>query len=248
MRSRACKPSTASVDHLTYSERRHSTGRSSKGAGPVAFLTDEQRRSNGTFTGVPDDGQLAGYFLLDRDARRRMMACRDARSQLGYSVQLGTVRFLGTFLDNPEHVPAEVVAYVADQLGHSPSVLTGYGAERTRWDHQDAIKQAYGYTGLKGEAWWKLARAVGPVLVGGRAPPRPVRPRHAAPGGEQCAAARRHRARAARGLHPRAHQPQDLAHPGRHTHRRAANCPGRPTAGRGHPPHLQAGPAAPFPA
>jgi hypothetical protein len=32
-------------------------------------------------------------------------------------------------------------------------VLAGYGAERTRWDHQNAIKQAYGYTDLKGDAW-----------------------------------------------------------------------------------------------
>ncbi|MFD4740141.1 DUF4158 domain-containing protein [Streptomyces virginiae] len=51
---------------------------------------------------MPDDGQLAGYFCLDRDTRRRAMACLGARSQLGYGVQLGTVRFLGTFLDNPE--------------------------------------------------------------------------------------------------------------------------------------------------
>ncbi|MEU4213220.1 hypothetical protein AB0F13_25070 [Streptomyces sp. NPDC026206] len=36
----------------------------------MAFLTDEQRRTYGTFTQVPDDGQLAGYFLLDRDAQR----------------------------------------------------------------------------------------------------------------------------------------------------------------------------------
>ncbi|MEU1408009.1 DUF4158 domain-containing protein [Streptomyces sp. NPDC005728] len=53
----------------------------------MAFLTDEQRRTYGTFTQVPDDGQLAGYFLLDRDARRRTMACRGARSQVGYGVQ-----------------------------------------------------------------------------------------------------------------------------------------------------------------
>lgn len=83
----------------------------------MAFLTEEQRRNYGTFTAVPDDGQLAGYFLLDRDARRRAMACRGARSQLGYAVQLGTVRFLGTFLDNPEDAPAGVVEYVAEQLG-----------------------------------------------------------------------------------------------------------------------------------
>ncbi|MEU2835241.1 DUF4158 domain-containing protein [Streptomyces lavendulae] len=124
----------------------------------MAFPTDEQRRNYGAFTAVPDDGQLAGYFLLDRDARRRAMACRGARSQLGYGVQLGTVRFLGTFLDNPEDAPPEVVEYVAEQLGHSASVLAGYGSERTRWDHRDAIKDAYGYRDLKGDAWWKLAR------------------------------------------------------------------------------------------
>jgi hypothetical protein len=124
----------------------------------VAFLTDEQRRNYGTFTHVPDDGQLVGCFLLDRDARRRGVCCRGARSQLGYAVQLGTVRFLGTFLDNPEDAPAEVVEYVADPLGHPASVLAGYGAERTRWDHQNAIKDAYGYQDLKGNAWWQMAR------------------------------------------------------------------------------------------
>jgi Domain of unknown function (DUF4158) len=37
-------------------------------------------------------------------------------------------------------------------------VLAGYGAERTRWDHQSAIKVAYGYQDLKGDVWWKPAR------------------------------------------------------------------------------------------
>jgi len=42
----------------------------------VAFLTDEQRRNDGRFTQVPDDGQLAGYFLLEREARRRAIKRR----------------------------------------------------------------------------------------------------------------------------------------------------------------------------
>ncbi|WP_327286778.1 DUF4158 domain-containing protein [Streptomyces sp. NBC_01198] len=109
---------------------------------PVAFLTEEQRRSYGTFSASPDDGQLAGYFLLDRDARRRAMTCRGARSQLGYGVQLGTVRFLGAFLDDPERAPAVVVDYVAGQFGLDPRALAGYGSERTRWDHQNAIKKS----------------------------------------------------------------------------------------------------------
>ncbi|MGW8687499.1 DUF4158 domain-containing protein [Streptomyces sp. NPDC055817] len=94
----------------------------------MAFLTDEQRRNYGTFVTMPEGGQLAGYFLLDRNARRRAMVCRGARSQLGYAVQLGTVRFLGTFLDNPEDAPAEVVEYVGHTSGDNrlpASVMPG---------------------------------------------------------------------------------------------------------------------------
>ncbi|WP_018386776.1 hypothetical protein [Wenjunlia vitaminophila] len=38
---------------------------------PVMFLTEEQRSSYGTFTAVPDDAQLAGFFLLDRPRAER---------------------------------------------------------------------------------------------------------------------------------------------------------------------------------
>lgn len=44
------------------------------------------------------------------------MAWRGARPQLGHAVQFGSVRCLGTFLDNPEHAPAEVVECVTDRV------------------------------------------------------------------------------------------------------------------------------------
>jgi hypothetical protein len=68
------------------------------------------------------------------------------------------VRSLGTFLDNPEDAPAEVVEYVADQLGHLPSMLAWYGPELTRSDHENAVKDAYGYRDLKGDAQGAAAR------------------------------------------------------------------------------------------
>lgn len=62
-------------------------------------------------------------------------------------MQLGTVRFLGMFLADPTDVPAEVVAYVAEQVGAAePSCLDGYLDRRaTRFEHTAEIVAAYGY-------------------------------------------------------------------------------------------------------
>jgi hypothetical protein len=68
------------------------------------------------------------------------------QSQLGCALQLGTVRFLGTFLDDPLDVPATVVAYVAVQL--PPADLTALSQYRTgtlHWEHAHDIRRTYGY-------------------------------------------------------------------------------------------------------
>ncbi|MDG0949867.1 DUF4158 domain-containing protein [Bacillus paranthracis] len=38
------------------------------------------------------------------------------RNQLGFAVQLGTVRFLGTFLSNPTAIPQLVITYIENQI------------------------------------------------------------------------------------------------------------------------------------
>jgi TnpA family transposase len=125
---------------------------------PVKFLTEDQRSRYGRFNTVPDQTQLGGFFHLDVDARRQAMACNGARNQLGWAVQLGTVRFLGTFLADPTDVPATVVEYVAAQLGLEVEDLKGYGEGESRWDHQAQIRQLYGYTAFDPLQWFILAR------------------------------------------------------------------------------------------
>ncbi|OIJ99290.1 hypothetical protein BIV25_09690 [Streptomyces sp. MUSC 14] len=125
---------------------------------PTNFLTEDQRKRFGRFTEGPDEGQLAGSFLMDQTARRRAMAAKGARNRLGWALQLGTVRYLGTFLDNPEEVPTVVVDYVAEQLGLEAGDLAGYGAMEHRWDHQEQIRTAYGYTKFEFDQWFTLAR------------------------------------------------------------------------------------------
>ncbi|MGW0884698.1 Tn3 family transposase [Streptomyces sp. NPDC002671] len=125
---------------------------------PVNFLSEEQRRRYGRFTEVPDEGQLAGFFLLDQTARRRAAAANGSRNRLGYAIQLGTVRYLGTFLDDPEDVPEVVVEYVAEQLGLSVTAFAGYGSRKARWEHQEEIRATYGYTKFEFAQWFSLAR------------------------------------------------------------------------------------------
>ncbi len=113
---------------------------------PVEFLTEDQQRRYGCYTEEPSPLQLARYFHFD-DRDQQLIAQRQtAHTRLGFAVQLGTVRFLGTFLPDPTEVPASVVTYVATQLGiRDTTCLTQYHIRDTHWDHATQIRRVYGY-------------------------------------------------------------------------------------------------------
>lgn len=114
---------------------------------PVSFLSDRQVDCYGRFVGDPTPDQLNRYFHLDDRDRAFIAEHRGEHNRLGVAIQLGTVRFLGTFLERPADVPDSVIGFVADQLGigDHKTAVTNYARSAGRWRHGPRIRDQYGY-------------------------------------------------------------------------------------------------------
>lgn len=114
---------------------------------PGEFLSAEQEAAYGRFAADLTDADLARFFFLDEADRDLVSRRRTDVQRLGYGLQLGTVRALGRFLEDPLEVPWAAVEYVAAQLGiEDPSCVKRYtGREKTAYEHQWEIRQARGY-------------------------------------------------------------------------------------------------------
>jgi len=120
----------------------------------------------GRFSAELSLDELASCFFFD-DADRRLIARRrtDATA-LGFALQLGTVRYVGRFLEDPAEVPAGVVQWTAREIGVPVGTdLAAYGRGEWRWAHQEEIRREYGYRpfgapGVEDElVAWLCARA-----------------------------------------------------------------------------------------
>jgi len=83
---------------------------------PMSFLSTEQLNKYGQYNGEPTEEQLVHYFYLSPSDLEWINTRRRPHNKFGFALQLGTLRFLGTFLSDPTEVPANVLAYVARQL------------------------------------------------------------------------------------------------------------------------------------
>lgn len=122
-----------------------------EGAG---FLTAEQTAAYGRFVGVPTVAELDQFFVLDDEDLKLVAKRRRDTNRLGFMVQLTTLRYLGTFLDDPLDVPTVVVEQLAAQLGIAdPSCVKAYsGRENTRWAHRREICEQTGWVDYAGAA------------------------------------------------------------------------------------------------
>src|SRR5262245_28557445 len=113
---------------------------------PVEFLTDEEAALFGRYSGPPTRAELDRMFYLDDEDLRLIAKRRGDHMRLGFSLQLTTVRYLGTFLTDPLDVPPLVTEHLAGQLGIAdPSCAARYTERRnTPLEHREEIKASGG--------------------------------------------------------------------------------------------------------
>jgi TnpA family transposase len=112
----------------------------------VSFLTAAQRDRYGRYPDVVTPDDLSRCFHLSDDDRAQIMSCRGHHNRLGFALQLTTVRYLGTFLDDPVAVPSSVLQSLSHQLAiHTLDGLHSYSKGEQRQHHVTKIRKHYGY-------------------------------------------------------------------------------------------------------
>ena len=112
----------------------------------VSFLTAAQRDRYGRYPDVVTPNDLSRCFHLSDDDRAQIMSCRGHHNRLGFALQLSTVRYLGTFLDDPIAVPSSVLQSLSHQLAiHTLDGLQSYRKGEQREEHVTKIRKRYGY-------------------------------------------------------------------------------------------------------
>lgn len=84
---------------------------------PHEYLSEDQTVRYRRFVDDPSPGELELFFRMDAATLEHVRSKRRPHNRLGWSVQWGTVRMLGTFLPAPGEVPDVVARFVAEQLG-----------------------------------------------------------------------------------------------------------------------------------
>jgi uncharacterized protein DUF4158/Tn3 transposase DDE domain-containing protein len=105
---------------------------------PHEYLSEDQTLRYRRFVDDPSPGELELFFRMDAATVAQVQSKRRSYNRLGWSVQWGTVRMLGTFLSTPAEVPDVVTRFMAEQLDiDDPTCLKLY-PDRLPTQHEHA--------------------------------------------------------------------------------------------------------------
>ncbi|MFI6798185.1 DUF4158 domain-containing protein [Streptosporangium canum] len=150
---------------------------------PVEFLSNDEAAAYGRFSGAPSQAELERFFFLDDADRALVLERRGTHHRLGFALQLTTARFIGRFLTDPLDAAAEVLQYLAGQLGiEDVAQISRYTERRnTPFEHQEVIRDAYAlkeFSQAEADfvAWADAGRSGTPQKITLRTSPTPLRP------------------------------------------------------------------------
>jgi len=92
-----------------------------------------------------DEDSLIRNYTMGGDDLDRALRKRGHHNQLGFAVQFCLMRHIGRPLAQNDAVPAEVVSFIAGQLGVPSAVLADYGRrDNTRREHSAELQELLG--------------------------------------------------------------------------------------------------------
>jgi TnpA family transposase len=92
-----------------------------------------------------DEDSLIRNYTMSGDDLDRAFRKRGHHNQLGFAVQFCLMRHIGRPLAQNDAVPAEVVSFIAGQLGVTSAVLADYGRrDNTRREHSVELQELLG--------------------------------------------------------------------------------------------------------
>jgi TnpA family transposase len=115
---------------------------------PTEILSYKEKETYGCFEAELREAELHLYFHFSDTDLWLIRERYGSTNQFGFALQLGSVRCLGNFLFDFEHIPSSIVECIANQLSITPcqELLHAYGANKsTRSDHTKIIKDKYKY-------------------------------------------------------------------------------------------------------
>ncbi|MCP4303451.1 MAG: Tn3 family transposase [bacterium] len=89
---------------------------------------------------------LVDCFTLSAEDLDFVMARRDRSGRVLAGLQIGALRLMGLIPEGLEAAPAEVISFVADQVGVDPGEFVGFDVDRvTRWRSRASVETHLGF-------------------------------------------------------------------------------------------------------
>ncbi len=128
------------------------------------LLTESQRLS--LQTPARDERGMVRHYTLTSEDLVLINRRRGDPNRLGFAIMLCYLRFPGRILPHGEQPPAELCAFVAEQLGIDAAYFADYaGRDQTRREHVIKIQAALGLTPLTRSLYRELAAWLLPVAL-----------------------------------------------------------------------------------